>query len=68
VQPGPAEWPADRRSAQVHTATLKSTGKKVVIKVIRPDILPVIKADMKLISGRMTLITTFLPVDFSVAV
>ncbi|WP_312158450.1 ubiquinone biosynthesis regulatory protein kinase UbiB, partial [Pantoea piersonii] len=35
--------------AQVHTATLKATGKKVVIKVIRPDILPVIKADMKLI-------------------
>ena len=35
--------------AQVHTATLKSNGRKVVIKVIRPDILPVIKADMKLI-------------------
>ena len=35
--------------AQVHTATLKSNGKKVVIKVIRPDILPVIRADMKLI-------------------
>lgn len=35
--------------AQVHTATLKENGKEVVIKVIRPDILPVIKADMKLI-------------------
>ena len=35
--------------AQVHTATLKENGQKVVIKVIRPDILPVIKADMKLI-------------------
>ncbi|WP_426817307.1 ubiquinone biosynthesis regulatory protein kinase UbiB [Winslowiella sp. 2C04] len=35
--------------AQVHTATLKENGKQVVIKVIRPDILPVIKADMKLI-------------------
>ena len=35
--------------AQVHTATLKSNGRDVVIKVIRPDILPVIKADMKLI-------------------
>ena len=34
--------------AQVHTARLKN-GKEVVIKVIRPDILPVIKADMKLI-------------------
>lgn len=35
--------------AQVHTARLKSNGKEVVIKVIRPDILPVIKADLKLI-------------------
>lgn len=35
--------------AQVHTARLKKNGKEVVIKVIRPDILPVIKADMKLI-------------------
>lgn len=35
--------------AQVHTARLKETGKEVVIKVIRPDILPVIKADIKLI-------------------
>nr|WP_113867937.1 ubiquinone biosynthesis regulatory protein kinase UbiB [Brenneria salicis]NMN90105.1 2-octaprenylphenol hydroxylase [Brenneria salicis ATCC 15712 = DSM 30166]RBP60476.1 2-octaprenylphenol hydroxylase [Brenneria salicis ATCC 15712 = DSM 30166]RLM30113.1 ubiquinone biosynthesis regulatory protein kinase UbiB [Brenneria salicis ATCC 15712 = DSM 30166] len=32
--------------AQVHTARLKSTGKDIVIKVIRPDILPIIKADM----------------------
>ncbi|BCQ37022.1 ubiquinone biosynthesis regulatory protein kinase UbiB [Erwinia rhapontici] len=35
--------------AQVHTATLKENGREVVIKVIRPDILPVIKADMRLI-------------------
>ncbi|WP_075183444.1 ubiquinone biosynthesis regulatory protein kinase UbiB [Pantoea sp. 1.19] len=35
--------------AQVHTATLKENGKEVVLKVIRPDILPVIKADMRLI-------------------
>ncbi|MCL6378831.1 ubiquinone biosynthesis regulatory protein kinase UbiB [Pectobacterium brasiliense] len=34
--------------AQVHTACLKSTGREIVIKVIRPDILPVIKADMRL--------------------
>ncbi|MEL0580821.1 ubiquinone biosynthesis regulatory protein kinase UbiB [Pectobacterium punjabense] len=34
--------------AQVHTACLKSSGKEIVIKVIRPDILPVIKADMRL--------------------
>ncbi|HKN04924.1 MAG TPA: ubiquinone biosynthesis regulatory protein kinase UbiB [Buttiauxella sp.] len=35
--------------AQVHTARLKENGRDVVIKVIRPDILPIIKADMKLI-------------------
>ncbi|SFN50536.1 2-octaprenylphenol hydroxylase [Izhakiella capsodis] len=35
--------------AQVHTATLRENGREVVIKVIRPDIVPVIKADMKLI-------------------
>ncbi|MCG8708318.1 ubiquinone biosynthesis regulatory protein kinase UbiB [Brenneria sp. 4F2] len=34
--------------AQVHTARLRSTGKEIVIKVIRPDILPVIKADIRL--------------------
>lgn len=34
--------------AQVHTAKLKENGKQIVIKVIRPDILPVIKADMRL--------------------
>ncbi|MEE3663372.1 ubiquinone biosynthesis regulatory protein kinase UbiB [Brenneria sp. g21c3] len=34
--------------AQVHTARLKETGKEIVIKVIRPDILPVIKADIRL--------------------
>lgn len=35
--------------AQVHTARLKENGREVVIKVIRPDIVPIIKADMKLI-------------------
>lgn len=35
--------------AQVHTATLKENGQHIVIKVIRPDIRPVIKADMRLI-------------------
>ncbi|MDC9593975.1 ubiquinone biosynthesis regulatory protein kinase UbiB [Xenorhabdus sp. IM139775] len=34
--------------AQVHTARLKENGKEVVLKVIRPDILPVIKADVRL--------------------
>ncbi len=36
--------------AQVHTARLKANGQEVVIKVIRPDILPVIKADMRLMN------------------
>lgn len=34
--------------AQVHTARLKSTGREVVLKVIRPDIKPIIKADIQL--------------------
>lgn len=36
--------------AQVHTARLKANGQEVVIKVIRPDILPVIRADMRLMN------------------
>lgn len=34
--------------AQVHTAKLKENGQDVVIKVIRPDIFPVIQADIHL--------------------
>ncbi|NNN46052.1 MULTISPECIES: ubiquinone biosynthesis regulatory protein kinase UbiB [unclassified Vibrio] len=34
--------------AQVHTAKLKSNGRDIVLKVIRPDIRPVINADIKL--------------------
>ncbi|MGK0680625.1 AarF/UbiB family protein, partial [Proteus mirabilis] len=34
--------------AQFHTAILKENGKEVVLKVIRPDIQPVIKADIRL--------------------
>jgi len=34
--------------AQVHTAKLKENGREVVLKVIRPDIRPVIDADLKL--------------------
>ncbi len=34
--------------AQVHTAKLKKNNKQIVIKVIRPDILPIIKADINL--------------------
>ncbi|MFP3019703.1 MAG: ubiquinone biosynthesis regulatory protein kinase UbiB [Arsenophonus sp.] len=34
--------------SQVHTAKLKQNNKQIVIKVIRPDILPVIKSDIRL--------------------
>jgi ubiquinone biosynthesis protein len=34
--------------AQVHTAQLKESGQEIVLKVIRPDIRPVIDADIKL--------------------
>lgn len=47
--------------AQVHTATLKENGRKVVIKVIRPDILPVIKADMRLIYRLASWLPRLLP-------
>ena len=47
--------------AQVHTATLKENGREVVIKVIRPDILPVIKADMKLINRMARWVPRLLP-------
>ncbi|MGE9553193.1 ubiquinone biosynthesis regulatory protein kinase UbiB [Erwinia amylovora] len=47
--------------AQVHTATLKENGQEVVIKVIRPDILPVIKADMRLIKRMARWVPRLLP-------
>ncbi|WP_120510101.1 ubiquinone biosynthesis regulatory protein kinase UbiB [Photobacterium salinisoli] len=47
--------------AQVHTATLKENGREVVIKVIRPDILPVIKADIKLMYRMARLLSRFMP-------
>ena len=47
--------------AQVHTATLKENGREVVIKVIRPDILPVIRADMKLINRMARWVPRLLP-------
>ncbi|MBI0060679.1 ubiquinone biosynthesis regulatory protein kinase UbiB [Gilliamella sp. M0320] len=34
--------------AQVHTATLKNSQAQVVIKVLRPNILPIIKSDIRL--------------------
>ncbi|NAW87675.1 ubiquinone biosynthesis regulatory protein kinase UbiB [Photobacterium halotolerans] len=47
--------------AQVHTATLKENGREVVIKVIRPDILPVIQADIKLMYRMARLLSRFMP-------
>lgn len=46
--------------AQVHTARLKN-GKEVVIKVIRPDILPMIKADMRLMYRLASWVPRLLP-------
>jgi len=46
--------------AQVHTATLHS-GEDVVIKVIRPDIEPVIRQDMALLFTLARLIEKYLP-------
>lgn len=47
--------------AQVHTATLKENGREVVLKVIRPDILPVIQADIKLMYRMARIVARFLP-------
>ncbi|OSN11482.1 ubiquinone biosynthesis regulatory protein kinase UbiB [Lonsdalea iberica] len=47
--------------AQVHTAKLKSTGKDIVIKVIRPDILPVIQADIKLMKRLASWLPLLMP-------
>ena len=47
--------------AQVHTARLKENGKEVVIKVIRPDIMPMIKADMRLMYRMASLLPRLLP-------
>ncbi|MBX4180862.1 ubiquinone biosynthesis regulatory protein kinase UbiB [Sodalis sp. CWE] len=46
--------------AQVHSAQLKN-GKEVVIKVIRPDILPIIKADIQLMYRLANWIPRLLP-------
>lgn len=47
--------------AQVHCATLKSNGKQVVIKVIRPDIEQVIVSDTDLMLTFAKLLTKVLP-------
>ena len=47
--------------AQVHTARLKSTNQEVVLKVIRPDIRPVIDADLKLMYRMARIVAKALP-------
>ncbi|WP_394153826.1 ubiquinone biosynthesis regulatory protein kinase UbiB [Vibrio maritimus] len=47
--------------AQVHTAKLKETGQEVVLKVIRPDIRPVIDADLKLMYRMARIVSKALP-------
>lgn len=47
--------------AQVHTAKLKSNGQEVVLKVIRPDIKPVITADLKLMYRLARIVAKALP-------
>ncbi len=47
--------------AQVHTAQLKENGQEIVIKVIRPDILPIIKADIRLMYRLANWVPMLLP-------
>jgi len=47
--------------AQVHTAKLKSNGDEVVIKIIRPDIEPIIRADTQLMKRLSKVLLTLVP-------
>lgn len=47
--------------AQVHAAKLKSSGQEVVVKVIRPDIIDTIHADMELLRTFAFAAQTWLP-------
>ncbi len=47
--------------AQVHTARLKENGREVVLKVIRPDIKPVIKADINLMYRMAKIVARVMP-------
>ncbi len=47
--------------AQVHTAVIRETGQEIVLKVIRPDIRPVIDADIKLMYRMAKLIAKATP-------
>ncbi len=47
--------------AQVHTAILLENGREVVLKVIRPDILPQIQADLRLMHRLARNVARFMP-------
>ncbi|MGR5235895.1 ubiquinone biosynthesis regulatory protein kinase UbiB [Vibrio alfacsensis] len=47
--------------AQVHTARLKDTHQEVVLKVIRPDIRPVIDSDLKLMHRMARIVASAMP-------
>ncbi len=47
--------------AQVHTATLKSDNKEVVIKVLRPNIRQTIEADVDLLLSIARILKQWLP-------
>ncbi|GAM70321.1 ubiquinone biosynthesis monooxygenase ubiB [Vibrio sp. JCM 19236] len=47
--------------AQVHTAELKESGREIVLKVIRPDIYPVINADIKLMYRMARIVSKMVP-------
>lgn len=47
--------------AQVHTAELKQSGTKIIIKVLRPDILPIIQSDINVMHWLAEKIETHFP-------
>ncbi|WP_375321492.1 ubiquinone biosynthesis regulatory protein kinase UbiB [Aliivibrio logei] len=47
--------------AQVHTAKLKESGREIVLKIIRPDIRPVIEADIRLMYRMAGLVEQHIP-------
>ncbi|EPM7823039.1 ubiquinone biosynthesis regulatory protein kinase UbiB [Vibrio alginolyticus] len=47
--------------AQVHTARIKDTNQEVVLKVIRPDIRPVIDSDLKLMHRMARIVAGAMP-------
>ncbi|GGK32545.1 ubiquinone biosynthesis regulatory protein kinase UbiB [Aliivibrio fischeri] len=47
--------------AQIHTAKLKDSGREIVLKVIRPDIRPVIESDIRLMYRMAKLVEQHIP-------